>query len=211
MKVNIRLKCEGPITVEVPDGAENLEDLATQIGEYLEAEARIGEFVEFVHADVEAADAGDDVEIAVNVNETDGTPPVNIAPLTWLDGGAADGGVAGGKKVVQFNWRRRRKKKVAPHLHEELVQASLDLGMMLLDPHWAWRPSLPRGPGAGEARPANHVIDRWITFQGSPDPLEVFQCPNPPCTCPIPPPRHARAPATRSSGSSVSPASRPPA
>jgi hypothetical protein len=27
-------------------------------------------------------------------------------------------------------------KKVAPHLDTELVQASLDLGMMLLDPHW---------------------------------------------------------------------------
>jgi hypothetical protein len=30
MKVNVRLKCEGPITVEVPDNADNLEDLATQ-------------------------------------------------------------------------------------------------------------------------------------------------------------------------------------
>jgi predicted trehalose synthase len=69
MKVNVRLKCEGPITVEVPDGAENLEDIATQIGEFLESEARIGEFVEFVHADVEAADAGDDVEITASVNE----------------------------------------------------------------------------------------------------------------------------------------------
>jgi hypothetical protein len=37
---------------------------------------------------------------------------------------------------VQFNWRRHWKKKVAPHLHKELVQASLDLGMTLLDPHW---------------------------------------------------------------------------
>ncbi len=69
MKVNIRLKCEGSITVEVPDGAGDLEDLATQIGEFLEAEARIGEFVELVHADVETADVGGDVEIAANVNE----------------------------------------------------------------------------------------------------------------------------------------------
>ena len=69
MKVNIRLKCEGPITVDVPDGAENLEDLARRIGEFLAAEARIGEFVELVLADVEAADAGDHVEIAASVNE----------------------------------------------------------------------------------------------------------------------------------------------
>jgi hypothetical protein len=40
------------------------------------------------------------------------------------------------KKAIQFNWRRHGKKKVAPHLQEELVQASLDLGMMMLDPHW---------------------------------------------------------------------------
>lgn len=40
------------------------------------------------------------------------------------------------KKPIQFNWRRHWRKKVAPHLHEELVQASLDLGMVLLDPHW---------------------------------------------------------------------------
>ncbi len=64
------------------------------------------------------------------------TPPVSSGPLTWLDGGAAEGWVAGGKKVVQFNWRRHWKQKVAPHLHKELVQASLDLGMTLLDPHW---------------------------------------------------------------------------
>jgi hypothetical protein len=65
------------------------------------------------------------------------TPPVSIGPVAWLDGGpAADGGAAGGKKVVQFNWRRHWPKKVAPHLDKELVQASLDLGMTLLDPHW---------------------------------------------------------------------------
>ena len=40
------------------------------------------------------------------------------------------------KKAIQFNWRRHWKKKVAPHLQEELVQTSLDLGMMMLDPHW---------------------------------------------------------------------------
>ncbi len=69
MKVNVRLKCEGLITVEVPDGAGDLDDLAAQIGEFLENEARIGEFVEFVHADVETSDVGDDVEITANVNE----------------------------------------------------------------------------------------------------------------------------------------------
>src|SRR5215510_3117233 len=59
------------------------------------------------------------------------TPPVRIDLPPWLDGGAV-----GVKKVVQFNWRRHWKKKVAPHLHEELVEGSLDLGMRLLDPHW---------------------------------------------------------------------------
>jgi hypothetical protein len=40
------------------------------------------------------------------------------------------------KKAIQFNWRRHWPKKVAPHLHKELVQVSLDVGMMMLDPHW---------------------------------------------------------------------------
>jgi hypothetical protein len=39
-------------------------------------------------------------------------------------------------RVTQFNWRRQWSKKVAPHLHHELVQDSLDLGMMMLDPNW---------------------------------------------------------------------------
>jgi hypothetical protein len=64
------------------------------------------------------------------------TPPPNISSLPWLYGVAADEGPAGEKKVVQFNWRRHWKTKVVPHLHKELVQGSLDLGMSLLDPHW---------------------------------------------------------------------------
>lgn len=56
--------------------------------------------------------------------------------VDWLAEGSAQDGAAGGKKVVQFNWRRHWKNKVAPHLDEELVQASLDLGMMLLDDNW---------------------------------------------------------------------------
>jgi len=40
------------------------------------------------------------------------------------------------RKPVQFNWRRHWSKKVAPHLETELVQASLDHGMSLLDPCW---------------------------------------------------------------------------
>src|SRR5262245_54938543 len=40
------------------------------------------------------------------------------------------------KKVIQSNWRRNWSKKVAPHLHKELVQKSLDAGMMILDPEW---------------------------------------------------------------------------
>lgn len=39
-------------------------------------------------------------------------------------------------RVIQFNWRRQWRKKVAPHLDEELVQFSLDLGMMMLDRNW---------------------------------------------------------------------------
>lgn len=39
-------------------------------------------------------------------------------------------------KVTQFNWRRQWSKKVAPHLDEELVQVSLDLGMIMLDSNW---------------------------------------------------------------------------
>lgn len=41
-----------------------------------------------------------------------------------------------GKQIEQFNWRRHWSKKVAPHLQEELVQVSLDLGMSMLDPNW---------------------------------------------------------------------------
>jgi hypothetical protein len=64
------------------------------------------------------------------------TPPECAAIIDWLAEGQAPEGVAGGKKVVQFNWRRHWKNKVAPHLNKELVQASLDLGMMLLDDNW---------------------------------------------------------------------------
>ena len=39
-------------------------------------------------------------------------------------------------KIIQFNWRRNWSQRVAPHLDHELVQASLDLGMMMLDPNW---------------------------------------------------------------------------
>jgi hypothetical protein len=39
-------------------------------------------------------------------------------------------------KLIQFNWRRNWSLRVAPHLNHELVQASLDLGMMMLDPNW---------------------------------------------------------------------------
>jgi hypothetical protein len=39
-------------------------------------------------------------------------------------------------KIIQFNWRRHWSKKVAPYLNEELVQFSLDAGMMTYDPDW---------------------------------------------------------------------------
>ena len=38
--------------------------------------------------------------------------------------------------IVQFNWRRHWKKRVAPYLHEERVQAALDAGMSIVDPTW---------------------------------------------------------------------------
>jgi hypothetical protein len=38
--------------------------------------------------------------------------------------------------IIQFNWRRHWKKKVVPHLQEELVQDALDQGMSLCDPTW---------------------------------------------------------------------------
>jgi hypothetical protein len=40
------------------------------------------------------------------------------------------------KRPLQFNWRRHWKKRVEPHLKHDLVQASLDLGMMMLDDNW---------------------------------------------------------------------------
>jgi hypothetical protein len=60
-------------------------------------------------------------------------------------------------------------------------------------------------------RPADHVIDASVTFEGSPDPLEVYPCPT---SSPLPhhpdPPR-ARAPLPARSGSNASPASPTPA
>lgn len=38
--------------------------------------------------------------------------------------------------IIQFNWRRNWKKKVAPYLQEERVQAALDAGMSLYKPTW---------------------------------------------------------------------------
>jgi hypothetical protein len=40
------------------------------------------------------------------------------------------------KHVLQFNWSRHWKKLVEPHLKHELVQTSLDLGMMMYDFSW---------------------------------------------------------------------------
>jgi len=39
-------------------------------------------------------------------------------------------------KAIQFNWRRHWSTKVAPYLHEDLVQLSLNVGMKALDPNW---------------------------------------------------------------------------
>src|SRR5262245_21434528 len=38
--------------------------------------------------------------------------------------------------VIQFNWRKNWKKRVAPHLTNDYVQLSIDLGMRMLDPGW---------------------------------------------------------------------------
>jgi hypothetical protein len=54
-------------------------------------------------------------------------------------------------RLLQFNWRRHWKKKVEPHLKHELVQAALDLGMMMYDR--TWKPGDPPyrcGRWAGE-------------------------------------------------------------
>ena len=40
------------------------------------------------------------------------------------------------RNLIQFNWRRQWKRRVAPHLSHDLVQLSLDIGMMLLDEAW---------------------------------------------------------------------------
>lgn len=40
------------------------------------------------------------------------------------------------RKIIQFDWRRHWRRKVAPHLNKEVVQVSLDVGMMMLDPKW---------------------------------------------------------------------------
>jgi hypothetical protein len=39
-------------------------------------------------------------------------------------------------KVIQFNWRRHWSKKIAPYLHERLVQLALNVGMKALDGNW---------------------------------------------------------------------------
>src|SRR4051794_34071959 len=77
-------------------------------------------------------------------------------------GQPADGGPAGGRKVVQFNWRRHWKKKVAPHLDEFLVQASLDRGLPLPAPH-----------GRGGAPP--HLLGRETGRRAVPGKLSWYQ------------------------------------
>jgi hypothetical protein len=46
-------------------------------------------------------------------------------------------GQAGAKRrIIQFDWSRHWKKKVAPHLSREAVKIALHAGMSLLDPDW---------------------------------------------------------------------------
>jgi hypothetical protein len=40
--------------------------------------------------------------------------------------------------VQQFNWCRKWKKQVEPHLNDELVKFSVEMGMRLFDPEWSW-------------------------------------------------------------------------
>ena len=51
--------------------------------------------------------------------------------------------------IIQFNWRRKWKKRVVPYLQEERVQAALDVGMSLYDPTWK-RGDAPYEYGKGE-------------------------------------------------------------
>ena len=78
------------------------------------------------------------------------------------------------RKPVQFDWRRHWARKVAPHLADPLVRASLDLGMLLLDPGWRSGDApylLGDGtPGAPPAEPGTLAWHRpfgrchWIAF-----------------------------------------------
>ena len=75
-------------------------------------------------------------------------------------------------RITQFNWRRHWSKKVTPHLDNELVRASIDLGMMNLGPNWKRgdRPFLLGAIGGGRIvkgklswyRPLNRC--HWIAF-----------------------------------------------
>ncbi len=59
--------------------------------------------------------------------------------------------------IIQFNWKKNWRSKVKPHLTDELVRFSLNLGMKLLDEDWEpgdppWQ--LGNGPVNGQrARP----------------------------------------------------------
>ncbi|MFO0800195.1 MAG: hypothetical protein U0804_22235 [Gemmataceae bacterium] len=41
-------------------------------------------------------------------------------------------------RVVQFDWSRRWKRDVVPHLNLSLVRASVEMGMKMYDPDWTW-------------------------------------------------------------------------
>jgi hypothetical protein len=57
-------------------------------------------------------------------------------PLDGRGRRPAAGGMPAGDRVEQFDWKRRWTAEVAPHLDRPLVQASLDLGMMMFDRTW---------------------------------------------------------------------------
>jgi hypothetical protein len=51
--------------------------------------------------------------------------------------------------IVQFNWSRHCKKKVEPHLNNDLVRFSVELGMTLFDKTWTWDQG-PHSIGRGD-------------------------------------------------------------
>jgi hypothetical protein len=79
-------------------------------------------------------------------------------------------------KIIQFDWSRRWKKCVEPHLKTPLVRASIEMGMRLYDRDWLWEHG-PHAIGRGQwngQKVRNHKLSwyqpwgrcHWISFFG---------------------------------------------